>query len=173
MPEQWKAIPGFEGKYEASTMGRVRSLTASRGIRKTPRVKKLTTDKDGYLHVGLCVGVGAKSINFVVGRLILMTFDRLPKFKEEAAHNNGNPTDNKLGNLRWATKSENEQDKFLHGTAPVGENCYRATITDTQARKVKELIRTGVKRSEIITITGCSLAVYKNILRGSSWKHLK
>lgn len=171
-PEIWKAVPGFEGKYEVSNMGRVRSLTHARGPRKVPRPNKVWRDKDGYATVSLCVGKSGKTQYLRVNRLVLMAFDRLPVGKEQAAHNNGDNQNDCLSNLRWASRSENEQDKFRHGTAPLGEKCPWSTISDEQARQVKSMIQQGLKPKQILEAVGCSLAIYKNIRFGSSWRHV-
>ena len=170
MSEIWRGVPGFEGKYEVSDLGRVRSLTGSRGIRKKPRIKKTPPDKDGYLTASLCTGSAGKTAANRVNRLVLMAFDRLPVGSEEAAHNDGVKINNVLGNLRWATRSENEQDRRLHGTAQLGEDCYRATITNEQARCIKELIQKGTKSKDIAAEIGCSVHIVTNIKRGNSWQ---
>lgn len=115
MAEKWRAVPGFEGRYEVSTLGRVRSLDRfdSIGRRVTGRIMKPTTDRDGYANVDLRNGYGRRSAQ--VHRLVLEAFVGPCPAKMQCCHGNGNPADNRLVNLRWGTSKENMRDRSLHG----------------------------------------------------------
>lgn len=111
--ETWRAIPEKEG-YEVSTLGRVRSLdrTLEDGRLMRGRILKPWVAGAGYYYVNL----GAR-FKIGVHRLVALAFHGDPVgCKNEAAHLNGNPKDNRVENIVWASRSENEQHKRKHGT---------------------------------------------------------
>lgn len=106
--EQWAAIPGYEGLYEASSLGRVRNT------RKLQVLKQRLHSTRGYPVVELCKeGVSRETL---VHRLVLLAFRGLPAQGYEGCHNNGIRTDNRLDNLRWDSHSGNSVDQVRHGT---------------------------------------------------------
>lgn len=97
--EIWKDIPGYEGLYQASTMGRIRSLK----YRKTQETKVLSEwcDGRGYKKVEL------KDKAFSVHRLIALTFIPNKYKKSTVNHKNEKKYDNRVENLEWMTNAEN------------------------------------------------------------------
>lgn len=99
--EIWKPIPGFEGLYEVSNLGRIKSLkrnTTSGGIMKT-HVNK------GYEYSHLCKN--GKHRNVKVHRAVAEAFIPNPDNKPDVNHKDENPLNNRADNLEWATKKEN------------------------------------------------------------------
>lgn len=120
-PEEWRPVPGFEGKYEVSDHGRVKSLdrlytdSLGRTYARRGRMLALRSEKKtGYKVCDLTVGSGHKTSR--VHRLVLAAFVGPCPDGMLACHNNGDPSDNRLANLRWDTQSENMYDKRKHGT---------------------------------------------------------
>ncbi len=106
MPEKWRTIevPGYED-YEVSDQGRVRRIVGDR-----IRVLKPYLNTDGYLRVPLWRDGKRKSM--YVQRLVLLTFDGPPLDDDmHACHLNAVRVDNRLENLRWGTRAENEYHK--------------------------------------------------------------
>ena len=103
--EEWRPVPGFEGLYEASNLGRIRS----------PRVVlKQRLNNMGYPVVEL--SKGGRSRENLVHRHVLKAFCGGPPTGHECRHLNGIPTDNRIENLVWGSRSENTVDQIIHGT---------------------------------------------------------
>lgn len=123
--ERWLPIAGYEGRYEVSDCGRVRSLSrrvrAGYGsFRRTPaKVLKpggRTLRGTSYLAVTLFLdGVPDRR---TVHYLVLETFVGPRPDGLVACHGNGDPVDNRVENLRWDTQSANILDAVMHGTHP-------------------------------------------------------
>lgn len=115
--EVWKDIKGYEGRYQVSDMGRVKSLeriiTKKNGRKQTIRERILNpiTDRGGYLRVNLCDGSG-KGKNHFVHRLVCEAFHENPKNKPSVNHIDENKANNEASNLEWCTIAEN----LNHGT---------------------------------------------------------
>lgn len=105
MTENWRPVRGYEGSYEVSDLGRVRSV---RVVLKPMRVPK------GHLQVALYKS--ADRTFYKVHCLVLSAFVGPRPEGMEGCHNNGDPQDNRLSNLRWDTRSGNQRDSVEHGT---------------------------------------------------------
>lgn len=103
LPEIWKPIEGFEGLYEISSIGRVKSIgtynTCKRGI-LSPMI-----DPDGYPHVRLYNNKISKDI--AVHRLVVIAFIPNPNNYRYVNHKDENTQNNKVSNLEWCTNSYN------------------------------------------------------------------
>lgn len=115
-PESWRTVPEYAGFYEVSDRGRVRSLDHldDHGQRRTGRI--LRSRSLPYGHQQVCLSSHGKVSRFLVHRLVLMSFVGPAPVGTVACHNDGNPTNNALSNLRWDTQSENNRDAVHHGT---------------------------------------------------------
>lgn len=108
--EIWKDIAGYEGLYQVSNMGRVKSLQKERSNGKSfyitdEKILKATKDKEGYENVFLYKNKKFKVCK--VHRLVAIAFIYNPKNKPEVDHINTIRNDNRVENLRWVTRSEN------------------------------------------------------------------
>ncbi len=113
--ETWRSIPGWEGLYEVSNLGRVRSVdrTVVTGLgprRYKGRLRRVYTGDDLRPRVTF-----RGAYNYKVCALVLKAFVGPRPHGMEACHNNGDSTDNRLENLRWDTPSANNYDLVLHG----------------------------------------------------------
>lgn len=119
--EEWRSVPEYEGYYEVSNLGFVRSLarvvpSTAHGLRRTihPRILRQRLDKDGYPVVTLTKNSVAKLVP--IHRLVALAFRGSCPEGCECAHLDGNRQNPRADNLTWATKAENEAHKYLHGT---------------------------------------------------------
>ena len=109
--EIWKDIEGYEGHYQISSFGRVKSLgrLMCRGYvfrMCKDTIRKITVKKDGYAEISLWIK--NKSTYFRVHRLVALAFINNSKNKSEVNHINSNRLDNNVTNLEWTSKSENQ-----------------------------------------------------------------
>lgn len=119
--EVWRPVVGYEGIYEVSDQGRVRSVerlvTRSNGtVQKMPSlIRTLTPSSFGHLWVTLRTP-GTRR-NRTVHSLILEAFAGPRPAGAVARHLNGNPSDNRVENLAWGTPKENGEDMTRHGSS--------------------------------------------------------
>jgi hypothetical protein len=115
MNEVWLPIEGYEGTYEVSNLGQVRSLDRTVETKAGPRrckgriLKQRVNRQTGYWHTNL--NLEGKMRTYQVHRLVALAFLGPPGDGEQVDHRNNDRTDNRLVNLRWATGSENLQNQ--------------------------------------------------------------
>ena len=134
MQEEWRDIIGYEGLYQVSNLGRVKSFWRGR-----ERIKKPVKAFNGYLHIEL-FKKGGKRKGFTVHRLVASAFIPNPLNKREVNHVNGVKTDNRVENLEWATSSENKRHAVATGLHinPKGEDSGRAKLTNAQVKLIRD-----------------------------------
>lgn len=157
-----KPIEGYEGHYDISDAGEIRSLTFRNRMTTKPRIRvlKVCPAPNGYLHVQLCKD--GKTTDYRVHALVLETFVGPRPLGHCAAHLNSIKTDNRIANLTWATRSENESHKPTRGP-------YRSKLTAEQAA----LIRGDPRRLvAIATEYGISSTCVCDIKAGRRWAHV-
>ena len=145
-PEKWRDIPGYEGYYQVSDHGRVKALArvvhkriTKPGQGSSPvqlwkeRMMKISP-KSQYNKVTL--SRDGKGGTYNVNVLVLLAFVGNPPPRCQALHNDGNPHNNYLSNLRWGTCRDNQLDRKLHGTALDGEKHPNAKLTDAQVQSI-------------------------------------
>lgn len=106
--EAWKDIPGYEGKYQVSDLGRVKSIEriTSKGNHLQEKIMKTCKDPGGYAFVGLWVD--GKKRNFKIHRLVIETFSPIEGMEKlDCNHKDEDKTNNSLENLEWLSRKEN------------------------------------------------------------------
>ena len=143
--EQWKDIPGFEGCYKASTAGHVRSLdriiTDVLGRKRKYKGQLLhpTPAPSGHMKIILGCKVGTKNVH----QLVMLAFVGPAPSGHEVMHKNHNPSDNRLSNLKYGTRSENVKMDYQEGGSrlrpiigtPLGSGCEVHFLTQTAATR--------------------------------------
>ena len=113
----WTRVPNYEGLYEVSDDGYVRSLP-----RATTAGRVLRSIAVGAGYRSVMLSKEGKTKRHLVHRLVLAAFVRPPTVGECAMHMNDCPTDNRLDNLRWDTMKANSRDMIAKGR---GRNQFR------------------------------------------------
>ena len=119
--EEWRPVDGYGYKYEVSNQGRVRSVARevrrpNRGTyRVAERILKPRRAHHGHQYVTLFGDTKKDRRHFGVHRLVLAAFVGPCPEGMEACHNDGDPSNNQVSNLRWDTRSANMLDKVRHG----------------------------------------------------------
>jgi hypothetical protein len=198
--ETWRAVVGYEGRYEVSDQGRVRSLRR-RGFsydiaRATPLLLRPVL-RQGYHNVGL--RPRAKRVH----RLVLEAFVGPCPDDHEGSHLNGVRTDNRLVNLRWETHAENLHRTVEHGTINAGdrsgsrrhperlargerhgsrthpervqrgEDKSSARVTEAQVREIRAAYAAGELYRELAARFPVSRASIGRIVTRESWRHVE
>jgi hypothetical protein len=170
--EIWKDVVDWEQYYEVSNMGNVRSKirkgTTNFGERTYGgKTLKSFIHMNGYPTVNLTTSTKRKQSS--VHRLVAEAFlGRCPDGME-CCHNNGNPKDATLENLRWDTVSNNHSDKKNHGTWGGGQNSASAKLNEQQAKNVKYSKKPLSYFAEKYNM---SIGGLSKIRYGESWKHI-
>jgi hypothetical protein len=166
-PEEWRPIPGYDGGYEVSSDGQVRSTTRGR---YPGRVLRPHNDGKGYMRVNLSIG-GARS-QVAVHTLVLFAFHGPRPSGGTASHLNGDPTDNRAANLLWESWSANHARKREHGTALVGEQNHMARLTDDQVRAIRAMHKAGSSPEDIALFYNITASSVCKICLRQSWTHI-
>jgi hypothetical protein len=151
-----KIIPNFPD-YEISQDGLVYSIRSDIFLKsvlnKGYSFVKLWKNKKPYLKF--------------IHRLLLETFIGPCPNDMEGCHNNGNPSDNRLENLRWGTRSDNIKDAIKHGT---WIDKPSAKLNELQVRIIRRLLGFGtLKQREIAEIFGVAKTAISRIKTGKTW----
>lgn len=163
MPQVWLPVVGYEGTYEVSNDGKVRSI-------RSGRLLKARVGEIGYER--LVLWKDGKSKAFNVHRLVAYAFHGVPvPPRIDVAHNDGVKTNNCASNLRWATKAENQADRIIHGTdaRPQGVEHGMARLIDSQVMSIRKDHR---KQRDIAAEYGVSQALISLIKRKKLWAHI-
>lgn len=179
--EEWRPVVGWDGLYEVSSFGRVRSLDRigkKRGKggqeyypRLRGRVLKASAIGHGYPGVQLFGGDEdwrPRNRRMVaVHILVCEAFHGARPAGMEAAHNDGDKSNARANNLRWATKIENSNDKRKHGTQPAGDRNPAAKLKWEDV----ELIRASPheKRQVVADRYGVSASTIQAIINNRRW----
>lgn len=171
--EEWRDIAGYEGFYQVSSEGRVRSIVRmlqsaiDAGIRKEKQILAFGSNKQGRLQVVLCKHAITKRVQ--VHTLVLEAFVGPKPLGMECLHDDNDYTNNWVGNLKWGTHTENMRDKERHGTQTRGESHARAKLTDDDIRNIRKDPRTSRVIGAAYAVSQVAIVFIKN---RKTWKHV-
>lgn len=177
MTERWLPVVGFEGLYEVSDMGNVRSV--KRQVRvvgrwgseevRTYSSRKLKTHKAPSGYVRVVLSASGRLTTRTVHSLVAEAFLGPVPEGQEVRHKNGRANQNRLSNLVYGTRSQNREDSRRHGTLAVGEKIAQAKLTTDQVRA----LRAASGRHEALAYAfGISRTQVSRIKRRENWSHV-
>jgi hypothetical protein len=170
--EQWKPVVNFEELYEVSDRGRVCRISFHNNHVKHKSIQRLLKPKYQYNRprVDLCRDDKKKTV--FVYRLVLEAFVGPCPGGFEAAHLDGDSMNCVLSNLKWATHSENEGHKKLHGTVYQGTRNKMSKLDPESIRTIRSYRREGATLREIGELFGVSPSCIDSIMKGRTWNYV-
>ncbi|WP_433734962.1 HNH endonuclease [Pseudomonas monteilii] len=177
----WRAVDEFP-HYEISSDGRLRSYRRKAREWRDPQSDRRddpveiqgTVTKRGYIAFILRKPGSAKPFRRLAHRLVATAFIPNPDGLSDVAHNDGNPGNNLLSNLRWDTHQANQMDMRAHGTMQDGERCITVKITEEQALEIRRRATAEGRGSgrRLASEYGLSPAQISRIVNGTRWAYL-
>lgn len=170
--EIWRWIADYEGLYQISNYGRVKSFPRYRR-HKESKILKPSCDSMGYLKIGL--NKDGDSRKFAIHRLVAQAFIPNPNNLPEVNHKDGHPLNCYVENLEWATKSENMQHAIKMGLLKTGTNNVRAKLTAEQVRYIRKMYRPFDRKFGARALArkfNVSLAIVKDVIHGKTYKNV-
>jgi len=185
--EIWLPAIGFEGRYEVSNLGRVRSVDR---IEEYCRESVVIKRRHRGRILSPCSSAGYPSVNLgrkqtKVHRLVCKTFHGMPAPGQEVLHKDGTRSNPRADNLRWGSHAENVEDMFLHGVrtrkapkakrphAGGGERQHLAVLTDEKVREMRRLSQGGENAASIAKQFGVNHKTAWRAVVRRTWKHIE
>lgn len=173
--ETWRQVVGFEGIYEVSDNGNIRSVDRFVPNRKNKFNKgnnlKLKISNFGYARVGLCDGYSQK-FRFV-HRLVAFAFIPNPDNKPYINHIDGNKLNNCIENLEWVTAKENKDHASKNGFVANGIRNTNCALTENQVRDIRDKYKKRIYPSTRLSKEySVSHSTILNIVKNKTWDHL-
>lgn len=165
----WKPIKNYEGLYEVSNLGRIKSLEKNRpGQSNSAMLKKLSKSSNGYFKTSLYKN--GKSKTFAIHRLVIESFTGVSRL--QVNHKDGRKENNNLNNLEYCTQRENVKHAIDIGLRNnKGERNVKAKLNEKQIKEIRrnknrETAQELSKRYNVFLST-----IYK-IVNGETWAHV-
>lgn len=152
MKEIWKSIEGYEGRYEISSKGRVKSLPKNgrnKALIMKPNISGKQKYRTGYCRIGLTSEDGIET-RILVHRLVAKAFIPNPENKPQVNHLNGNGVDNRVENLQWVDNTRNCLHAFeTKLNKHQGENHENARFTTREVAFIRFLFENDCNISRV------------------------
>jgi len=176
--ECWRPVVGYEGFYEVSNLGRVRSLSAPTGLTgRRPRHSPLILQPhlyNGSLRVSLTRGDG-KSRKHQIARLVAETFLGPAPEHAIAEHIDRNATKNAASNLQWMTRTalgERHTQNLLDAPRVKGECVHTARVNTGQVFDIRRRAADGESDAQLAREFNVGATTIRNIRLRLTWKHI-
>ena len=167
--EIWKDIPGYEGRYQVSNEGRVKSFA-----RKEPTIMSQKIDR-GYARVGLRHKSSREQTHYAIHRLVAEAFIPNPGNKPVVNHLDGCKTNNYATNLEWATLSENDVHAYKHGLRKPTNGTIngQSKLTEDAVRNIRKRVANGETQRSVAEDYPISFQTVNDIVLGKRWGWLE
>src|SRR5574341_1323795 len=174
--EEWKYVQGYEGRYQVSNIGRLKSLFRDDQMKNGKRItveEKILKPKIifGYEKVNLLKSSNRKT--FSIHQLVARAFIPNPINYKAINHLNGDKRDNAFFNLQWCNDLINNRHAYATGLnhGPVGEFSGHAKLTNASVIEIRKLSETMMLKdiAEIFQVAPCTIS---QIVGRKLWKHI-
>jgi HNH endonuclease len=166
---EWRDIPGCPG-YQVSAVGQVRRTKAGKGT-SVGRVLSGYVSNSGYQQFDAW-DKGTRSKHYVHRAVALAFIGPPPTAWHEVAHYDGDKQNNRVENLRWATRAENIEDNRRLGVLRVGEEHSNSRLTEAAVVGIRRRRQRGMRLESIAREFGTTLANVSAICLRQTWKHV-
>ena len=174
IPEIWKDVVGYEGKYQVSNKGRVKGLDRilkrkdGTLFRRKGQILSQCKNTYGYPHVS----ISSKTI--VVHILVAKAFIPNPNNYREVNHISGIKTENMVENLEWCTNTYNINHAYSNGLIKplIGEKSPGSKLKNHNVFLIKKMIKAGIKLKDLVKIYKVSQPTLSEIKSNKIWKHI-
>lgn len=170
--EIWKPILGYEDYYEVSNLGRVKRIKYGQGVRPY-NILTLQMNTTKYLQIFLTVN--GKSKSHKVHKLVAEAFLGPRPSGLDINHRNGIRTDNRIENLEYVTRSENERHAYdvLGKKCASGEAAGNTRYTEKDVKNIRRRYLQGEKKSDLAREYGMSHNNITSIIIRRTWKDVE
>jgi hypothetical protein len=169
MIEIWKDIKGYEGLYQISNLGNIKSFKRY----KEGKLLKPKFDKDGYREVGIRDSIGIRTFKRV-HILVAKSFISNPNNYKFINHKDNNPSNNIVENIEWCSIEYNNKYRFTNGNAShKGSKSPVATITEDVAIEIYRLGHSGkYTEPELAKMFNTTRSIVNKIRLNITWTHV-
>lgn len=185
MIEEWKNIHGYEGLYQVSNFGRIKSFLrrgSQIGVYQINQVRQLLKEGTKQKEIEIITGLSEATVYRIKHNKVDYGERMLrPTIGTQCRHLDGNPQNNYLSNLKWGTRSENQQDSTKHGTkyyhfqkghsVNIGTNNPRARLTEDEVKQIKKL-KGKFSQNQRAKMFNVSPSTIQNIDDNRTWRHI-
>jgi hypothetical protein len=170
-PERWLPVVGWEGYYDVSNYGRVRSLCPrGRKCQGIGRIKAMSEAVTGVVMVPLERRLNGKHEKVLksVYRLVMLAFQPIENPDDfEVNHRDGIRKNNFLHNLEWCTELENKAHAAANNLMPFGERNFNCKVTSDGIKELRQRAANGETLADLSIRFGISETHTRNIIRGT------
>jgi len=170
MQEVWKDITGYEGRYQVSNLGRVKSLaktwTAGQGARHSKADTFLKAFENGLGYFFITLSDNGKYPKYKVHRLVAQAFVPNPQNKPQVNHKDGNKANNNANNLEWTTRGENMKHAVENKLFPPHK---KRKLTMEQVQAIREAAK-KLTQAQLAFKYGIAQTGIHRIIKGETYK---
>ena len=175
--ERWKHVVGYEGYYNVSNLGQVKTLRrkyiGKDGRKRVVKERILSSPSIGNKYVKVTLHKDGVNKTYRVHQLVATAFIPNPQGKPHINHRDGIKYNNIVDNLHWCTPGENQAHAIEMGLLDLkGERSHYAKLKEADVIEICTLLDLGVSCRELSEIFKLHPETIRNIKVGNTWNHL-